>query len=426
MNIYTEGWSENDHLALAVSTGVDSMVLLHMLTTHYHHTYRQLTVLHVNHGIRSASLEEAAFLERYCQQHHIPLRTHELDLSALTNKGKSIQQDARQKRYAWFESEMKALGATVLLTAHHLDDQLETIFYRLMTGRSTRSRLGMQEVEERSGYRLVRPLLHTDKQAVKAYQAEYQVPYFEDASNQDNHYVRNDIRNRIFPAIDANDHLDTAQLLKLKAWHDEQFDLLHQAADDFIKQHVARESEMIQVDRTAFNRLSHSLKTIVLDQLLEAYVTGAPISEQAYQEWFAQIENSQSQAIIYATDKWNIQIVYDKFIIMGCTKNETAPQRITQPGYYDYGTYRIIVHDDIEGSDFPMVIRSRQSGDRFVLPNKEGHQKVNRLMINRKVPKFERERLPILLNKQGEIIAVGTLYTAADYEGKLEIINLGV
>ncbi|PTK40693.1 tRNA(Ile)-lysidine synthetase, partial [Staphylococcus nepalensis] len=60
------------------------------------------------------------------------------------------------------------------------------------------------------------------------------------------------------------------------------------------------------------------------------------------------------------------------------------------------------------------VIRSRQSGDRFVLPNKEGHQKVNRLMINRKVPKFERERLPILLNKQGEIIAVGTLYTAAD------------
>ena len=47
-------------------------------------------------------------------------------------------------------------------------------------------------------------------------------------------------------------------------------------------------------------------------------------------------------------------------------------------------------------------------------------------MINRKVPKFERERLPILLNKQGEIIAVGTLYTAADYEGKLEIINLGV
>ncbi|MDN6656009.1 MAG: tRNA lysidine(34) synthetase TilS, partial [Staphylococcus simulans] len=135
MNIYTEGWSENDHLALAVSTGVDSMVLLHMLTTHYHHTYRQLTVLHVNHGIRSASLEEAAFLERYCQQHHIPLRTHELDLSALTNKGKSIQKDARQKRYAWFESEMKALGASVLLTAHHLDDQLETIFYRLMTGR---------------------------------------------------------------------------------------------------------------------------------------------------------------------------------------------------------------------------------------------------------------------------------------------------
>lgn len=426
MNIYTAGWSENDHLALAVSTGIDSMVLLHMLTTQYQHTYRQLTVLHVNHGIRTASVKEAAFLERYCQQHHIPLRIHELDLSALTNKGKSIQHEARQQRYAWFESEMKALGATVLLTAHHLDDQLETIFYRLMTGRSTRSRLGMSEVEERSGYRLVRPLLNHDKNEIKTYQAQHQVSYYEDASNQDNHYVRNDIRNRILPAINENDHLDTAHLLKLKAWHDEQFELLHQAAEKFIKRYVEQNDEMIQIDRKAFNESTHSLKTILLDQLLEGYVTGAPISEQAYQEWFAQIENSQSQAVIYATDKWNIQIVYDKFIIMGCTKNETTPQRITQPGYYDYGTYRIIVHDDIEGSDFPMVIRSRQSGDRFVLPNKEGRQKVNRLMINRKVPKFERERLPILLNKQGEIIAVGTLYTAADYEGKLEIINIGV
>lgn len=55
MNIYTQGWTENDHLAIAVSTGVDSMVLLDVLTTEFAHTYQKLTVLHVNHGIREAS-----------------------------------------------------------------------------------------------------------------------------------------------------------------------------------------------------------------------------------------------------------------------------------------------------------------------------------------------------------------------------------
>ncbi|WP_114603996.1 tRNA lysidine(34) synthetase TilS [Staphylococcus sp. EZ-P03] len=426
MNIYTEGWSKNDHLVVAVSTGIDSMVLLQLLITKLQHTYRQVTVLHVNHGLRDASAEEEAFLSRYCTTHHIPLRVHHLDLSALTEQGKSIQHEARQQRYAWFAEVIQELNADVLMTAHHQDDQLETIFYRVMTGRTTRSRLGMEAVEQREGYRLVRPLLNVSKADIQAYQAQHQVPYYEDASNQDNHYVRNDIRNRIFPMINENPQLDTEQLLKLKAWHDAQFDVLKQNAAAFLKQHTVQTEHSISVERAAFNALNHAQKTIVMDELLAGYTKAAPISEHAYEAWFAQIENSQAQAVIYSSDKWNIQIVYDKFIIMGFTKEALSTQRVLQPGNYDFGTYQIIVHDEIAHEDFPLAIRTRQPGDRFVLPNLEGHQKVNRLMINRKVPKYERERLPILLNKQGEIIAVGTLYTAPKYEGKLEIIKIGV
>lgn len=96
----------------------------------------------------------------------------------------------------------ETIGANVLVTAHHQDDQLETIFYRIMTGRSTRSPLGMSVQETRPGFKLVRPLLNVTKRVIRQYQVTNEVPYYEDASNTDNHYVRNDIRNRILPEID--------------------------------------------------------------------------------------------------------------------------------------------------------------------------------------------------------------------------------
>lgn len=426
LNIYTQGWTENDHLAIAVSTGVDSMVLLDVLTTEFAHTYQKLTVLHVNHGIREASKEEEQFIRDYCKKHQLPLAVHHLDLSELTAQGKSIQNTAREQRYDWFETHMKAIDANVLVTAHHQDDQLETIFYRIMTGRSTRSPLGMSVQEVRAGFKLVRPLLNVTKKDIKHYQATKEVPYYEDASNADNHYVRNDIRNRILPEIDENPQLDVSQLLKLKQWHDAQFQQLQDVADRFIQEKTKGEQESITIDRNEFNQLTHSQKTTVMDKLLNKWTRNQPISEHAYYEWFAQLDSSVAQAVIYSTDKWNIQIVYDKFIIMGYTDADLTPKRITQSGHYQFGTYQIIIDETIEDADLPIVARVRQSGDRFALPQNGGHQKVNRLMINRKVPSYERDRLPILLNKQGEIVAVGTFYTAPNYEKKLEITNLGV
>ena len=94
-----------------------------------------------------------------------------------------------------------------------------------MTGKSTRSSLGIADVSWREGYKIVRPLLNVSKQYIHQYQTQYQVPFYEDETNHQNDYVRNDIRNRILPAIEQNAQLDAQQLLKLKTWHDEQ--LLH-------------------------------------------------------------------------------------------------------------------------------------------------------------------------------------------------------
>ncbi|MBX4427370.1 tRNA lysidine(34) synthetase TilS, partial [Staphylococcus aureus] len=130
MQLNSNGWHVDDHIVVAVSTGIDSMCLLYQLLNDYKDSYRKLTCLHVNHGVRSASIEEARFLEAYCERHHIDLHIKKLDLSHSLDRNNSIQNEARIKRYEWFDEMMNVLEADVLLTAHHLDDQLETIMYR--------------------------------------------------------------------------------------------------------------------------------------------------------------------------------------------------------------------------------------------------------------------------------------------------------
>lgn len=233
-----QNWKATDHIVVAVSTGIDSMVLLHQLLYDETLTYRQLTCLHVHHGLREASEQEATFIQHYCEQHDIPFYMKRLDLSDVVAEGRSIQNDAREMRYQWFDTMMHQLDADGLLTAHHEDDQVETIFYRLFTGKSTRSSLGMSTIEARNGYRLYRPLLNTSKHVIRAYQQQHDVPYFEDTSNASNTYVRNDIRNRILPQIDENAQLKSQQLLKLKAWYDEAFMLMQHEVDNFIERFV--------------------------------------------------------------------------------------------------------------------------------------------------------------------------------------------
>ncbi|WP_218084673.1 tRNA lysidine(34) synthetase TilS, partial [Staphylococcus epidermidis] len=306
MNIKTDGWSKKAHIVVAVSTGIDSMSLLYSLLNDYQHTYRKLTCVHVNHGLREQSYEEEAFLREYCQQHHIDIYIKRLDLSDIVADGNSIQQEARQRRYEWFGDIIAQLRADVLLTAHHLDDQLETIIYRLFTGRSTRNSLGMTYESYFNQYKVYRPMLNLKKTEILAYQHANQIPYYEDMSNQDRKYVRNDIRQRIIPAINENPHLNVHQLLKLKDWHDIELQSLKEQAETFISNEVLKSNLTYSFSRTAFNELNVNIKSVVMDLLFEKLDRHLAMPQHAYDEWFEQIRNDKSQFNIHVTDEWII------------------------------------------------------------------------------------------------------------------------
>ena len=426
MKLNTQGWNNDAHIIVAVSTGIDSMTLLHSLLNQYRDTYKTLTCVHVNHGLRAQSVEEEIFLNEYCQKNQIKLYVKHLDLSKIVDKGNSIQNEARRLRYQWFGEVIRDLNADVLLTAHHLDDQLETILYRVLSGRSTRSSLGMSDISNYEDYLVCRPLLNIYKKDIINYQEKYQVPYFEDSSNQDTKYVRNDIRQRIIPSIDNNPFLDSHHLLKLKEWHDNELQLLKEHARYFVAHFVSKNDSATgyTFSREAFNRLNPNVKTTVMDQLLEDIVTHSTISQKTYDEWFQQIQNEKSQFHIDITDKWIIQIAYDTLIIMAKLEDNIYIKQnimIDRPGLYQFNDYDICIKEHLPQTSYPLKVRARRNGDMFKLNGRNGHKKVSRLFIDQKIPAIEREQMPIVLTHLNEIVAIGELYVHEQFKDLITI-----
>ncbi|MDQ7185451.1 tRNA lysidine(34) synthetase TilS, partial [Staphylococcus aureus] len=151
---------------------------------------------------------------------------------------------------------------------------------------------------------------------------------------------------------------------------------------------------------------------VVLDCLLSKYYELFNISAKTYEEWFKQFSSKKAQFSINLTDKWIIQIAYGKLIIMAKNNGDTyfRVQTIEKPGNYIFNKYRLEIHSNLPKCLFPLTVRTRQSGDTFKLNGRDGYKKVNRLFIDCKVQQWVRDQMPIVLDKQQRIIAVGDLY----------------
>ena len=181
---------------VAVSGGVDSMVLLHVLRALGH----PCEVGHVDHGLRGAESDaDRAFVEEHCRVNDIPFRVTKVDPKA-SAKGMevSVQMAGRELRYAWFAELLKELGRPLAM-GHHRDDATETLFINLLRGTGAH---GWASIPPVSG-NIVRPLLCVDRDAILTYAREDQVQFREDSSNADPKYLRNRIRHELLPLIEA-------------------------------------------------------------------------------------------------------------------------------------------------------------------------------------------------------------------------------
>ncbi len=187
-------------VVIACSTGVDSMVLLHILMKSCNHS--NIIVAHVNHKKREQSEIEEQYITVFCKKEGLKCYIKHLNHLDSGN----FQALARKERYKFFDGIMKQENAQYLLLAHHADDNIETILMRLLKSSSLKGYAGIEKKAIHNNYIIYRPFLNIAKAEIIKYANNNNIKYFEDSSNQALDYTRNRIRHLIVPLLLEENH----------------------------------------------------------------------------------------------------------------------------------------------------------------------------------------------------------------------------
>ena len=192
--------TEGVFVLVAVSGGADSMCLLHLLSSWGRKRNIRVAAAHFNHHLRGeSSAGDEDFVKRWCEACGVPLAVGGGDVRAFAAEtGKSIEEAARELRYAFLEDQRKADGCDWILTAHHADDNAETQLLNLLRGTGLRGLTGIPAVREA----VARPFLRITREELMRYAAENEIPYVQDETNDDpDAAARNLIRLRVMPLL---------------------------------------------------------------------------------------------------------------------------------------------------------------------------------------------------------------------------------
>ncbi|GEO70196.1 tRNA lysidine(34) synthetase TilS [Levilactobacillus acidifarinae] len=417
---HDQAWGGPQRLGLvAVSTGVDSMVLLALLLGLPRAERPQLTVVHVNHELRAQSREEEAFLMRWCAQAGVPLVVKHWPL--VDHPAHGMEAAARQFRYAFFAAQLQAQTADWVATAHQADEQAETMLLKLLRGGQLDQLTGMAPSRPLPPGRVIHPLLPFTKAQLLEYAQQHQIPWYEDATNQTMVASRNRVRHQILPALKREnprviDHLGDygQQLAAVLAVADRTLDA--ELATLMTSRHPATGQIAPLLARSPGEQrllLARLIKRVApaisarpahLTQALQllgnpqratgtvALGAGWQISKEYRTFYVKKAEKFGKKSVSdfsFMVDLNQWQSVGDNWLL-GVFSAPVAAERTHQIG--------------LTISDWPLTVRPWRSGDRLQLAGGH-HQAVRRALINAKVPQQQRSQVAVLVTAQGTVLA---------------------
>ncbi len=400
---------KNETVVVACSGGPDSMTLLKITNDLKEELNLKIVCAHVNHKIRPESDDEAIMVEDYCKQNGISFEYMTIDSYNNIN----FHQDARIKRYEFFNKCVKKCKAKHLLTAHHGDDLMETILMRIVRGATFKSYAGFSEKIENKSYTILRPLITYTKNQVLNYAKENKIPYSIDNSNNKDDYTRNRFRKYVLPQLkeeDKNVHKKFYKFSKTIELYDEYINKdVEKHYNQIIKNTILNTSE--------FQKLDKIIQIRIINKMLEEeYQNNLSLITDKHRDLIYKIltSNKPNQEISLPNHKKAIK-TYNEFYIK--TDNPKTTYQIELVDYITLPNQKTI--EIIEDTDdttnytirlskqelkFPLYIRTRLDGDKIEIKGLDGHKKVKDIFIDEKIPKEERDLWPILVDSNENII----------------------
>ena len=412
-------WNKEDKIAIALSGGVDSIVLFHLLVTEYKDSYKQLVVFHINHGLREESYEEAEFVEKFVKDFDVKFYKEELNMSDLERDSHTSEEMlARELRYQAFNKMAKLEGVTKLLTAHHKNDQVENILMRLLTGRSIDHSLAICEEIEMAGLTIYRPLLNSLKAELEEYAKEKNLHYYVDATNFDTDYTRNNIRHNIVPLLNDINSGSFDNLVNFANYYQNINNNLKKAIlsnkDNYI---FSRNEDKISLVKDKFLELNEEEMYFLLKDLITDELGVFDIKQKAIFDVVSSLKKNSGNKSYDLKNNLKIISQYETLYIHKIEKKcyndkiEIIIDKICENSVYEFYQNKFIISTDAKDSEIgfnkselPLLITTKKEGDR--VRRGEINKKLSRIFIDEKVPKELRDTLPVIRNNKGEVLGV--------------------
>lgn len=412
-------WNKEDKIAIALSGGVDSIVLFHLLVTEYKDSYKQLVVFHINHGLREESYEEAEFVEKFVKDFDVKFYKEELNMSDLERDSHTSEEMlARELRYQAYNKMAKLEGVTKLLTAHHKNDQVENILMRLLTGRSIDHSLAICEEIEMAGLTIYRPLLNSLKAELEEYAKEKNLHYYVDATNFDTDYTRNNIRHNIVPLLNDINSGSFDNLINFANYYQNINNNLKKAIlsnkDNYI---FSRDEDKISLVKDKFLELNEEEMYFLLKDLITDELGVFDIKQKAIFDVVSSLKKNSGNKSYDLKNNLKIISQYETLYIHKIEKKcyndkiEIIIDKICENSVYEFYQNKFIISTDAKDSEIgfnkselPLLVTIKKEGDR--VRRGEINKKLSRIFIDEKVPKELRDTLPVIRNNKGEVLGV--------------------
>lgn len=394
-------------LFLAVSGGLDSMVLLHLLQRLPY----EIAVLHCNFQLRGLeSFGDQNFIQDYCDQNKIPVFVTQFDTEAFAKDYKlSTQVAARELRYSWFYELLEEKNFDYIATAHHADDNLETFIINLTRGTGLDGLTGIPEENDK----IIRPLLPFSREEILKYAEENKIEWREDSSNASNKYLRNKIRHDLVPILkEINPNFLTA-FQKTQSYLQESKEMVEDASI-MIYQQVAKEAgDDIHFDLNQLKKLPN-YKSYLYQWLNEFGFSAwndiydlveGQSGKQVLSEEFRLLKNRETlilSPILETAEKEEFQIEANDTEV-----NFPLNLRLCQVDDITIDSNRAIFVD-AEKIRFPLILRKWNEGDVFQPFGMHGKsKKVSKLFKDEKLSLIDKEKTWILSSDNQIVWVVG-------------------
>ena len=354
------------NIVIALSGGIDSVVLLHFLNSHYPGNIR---AVHINHNLSKHSKDWSLFCKELCHKQDIEFKSIDINIKTSSN----VEENARKKRYNSLKSELSK--NEVLCTAHHQEDQSETFLLQLFRGSGVAGLASMPKMKSFADAFLYRPFLNISKQLIVDYATKYNLDWVEDDSNNNLNFKRNLLRLEFIPKLESGFE-GVIKNISRSAYHQsEALKLIN---------------DLAEIDIEKFNLvINHKIQVLPLIQLPERRVANV-LRYYIAQRGFLMPSNkvlTELISVLRAKDDAKVILKWHLYEVRR----------------YDNELYFFDGEPDRSNEDCPLfnklkdqtnfTIRFRQDGQRVRLKGKKHSSSLKKILQSANIPPWERDKL---------------------------------